>query len=688
MTQPPTSGYTSFDAALVRRHYMAALCIAGALAIVSFVVMQLALLTHEFNLRLTALGAEQMSLFQRAGQQTRNLLQAASDSDATVEDIDRMRGQLLVTTTRLLHDHEELLHLDAQGLMGVIQTHIADPYYFSHPYELDRRLREFIRDAEFVAKTDVVALRQDYSDWAPVVLTMASNGSLLRGLDESITAFAAATSRHMLLSRYVLLALTVLTLTTLALESVWIFKPLVSRLQSEHEKISRSERKLNHLAHHDPLTGLPNRARFNEALAQRVAAAPARFGLIAVDLDDFKQVNDTLGHSGGDALLMEVARRLQKSLREGDIAARLGGDEFAVLVGPIDDAEELSAVAKRLHLELTQPVGDDGWSMQPRGSIGAALFPDDASTPGALLQRADMAMYAAKAQGRTGGSSVCVYALAPEPGALNPRAFDAELRAALERDELFVEYQPKCRLSDGAHVGFEALVRWQHPQRGRLAPDAFLACTERLQLMPQLTQAVLGSAARDIARWRALGFEPGAVAINMPDVMLANELAGPAIEKALTAHGLPWTALSVEVTEDVFLDRRSAGKVRGAVQALRERGMRISFDDFGTGYASLTHLRDFPFDEIKIDRSFIKALGAEPHCDVIVRALIQLGQGLHKTVVAEGVETAAQEAFLIEHGCDEVQGYRLARPMVFDAATRWLSERGAVLSARGQAHAT
>lgn len=665
-----------FDAASVRRHYRVALSIVALLSILSFVTMQLALLTHQFNLRLASLGNEQMSLFQRSGLLTRNLLQAAGDPDATNEDLERMREQILQTTARLIRSHDDLLRLDAEGVLGIVKTNVAARYYFTQPYELDRKLREFVRDAEFLAKADLGSLRQQYANWAPVMLTMASNGTMIRGFDEAMAEFASTTSKHMQMSQRILLAMTLLMLVTLALETVFIFKPLVSRLQTEHEQLSLSERELDHLAHHDPLTGLANRARFDQALSKQIASSDhsgQQFGILVVDLDDFKLINDSMGHPAGDALLVEVAKRLTACLRGGDVAARLGGDEFAVLVSEVKNPTQLSALAHRLHEALIQAFTYEGQALRPRGSIGGAVYPADADHLDLLLKRADMAMYAAKIDGKAGGPAIQMYADAKAPAALPSQPLDRDLREGIERGELFVEYQPKCRLKDGQHRSFEALVRWSHPTLGRLLPDSFLEMAHRLSLMPELTRAVLTVVADDLARWRSMGLTPGPVAINMPEVMLARDLAGAAIDEALAVHGLPSSSLSIEITEEVFADRRAAVRVRHCVEGLRRRGMRIAFDDFGTGFASLTHLRDFPLDEIKIDRSFIRELGVDRSCDVIVCALIQLGQGLGKHIVAEGVETAAQEAFLLGQGCDEVQGYRYARPLSFEAASEWLS---------------
>ena len=560
-------------------------------------------------------------------------------------------------------------------MFGWVRPNVAAKYYFRKPYELDQRLREFVHDAEFLSKADIELLRRQYSHWAPVMLTMSANGTMIRGFEDAITEFKAMTARQMTLSKHILLALTALTLVTLVLESAFIFKPLVARLRFEHEQLSRSEQQLDHLAHHDPLTGLANRTKFNEMLAHAIRGAQGNktIGLLILDLDDFKLVNDSWGHTTGDALLVEVGNRLRSVVREHDFAARLGGDEFAILVGDLTRPDDLLAVARRVHREIAQPLMHEGIPIHPRGSIGGCLHSEASDRADLLLKRADSAMYQAKVLSKSGGLPIHIYGETDIAAAMDEHALTIDLREGIPRGELFVEYQPKCSSIDGAHQGFEALVRWMHPRRGRIPPGDFLDLAERSNLMVPLTRAVLDHVAADLAKWRAASIRPGPVAINMPEAVLARGLVLSQIEAALQPHGLPLDAISVEVTEDVFVDRRSIDGVRKSLENLRDHGILVAFDDFGTGYASLTHLRGFPFDEIKVDRSFIQELGADANCDVIVKALIDVAHALGKTVVAEGVETRAQLEFLKTHRCDAIQGYLYARPLKFDAASQWLA---------------
>jgi EAL domain-containing protein (putative c-di-GMP-specific phosphodiesterase class I) len=311
-------------------------------------------------------------------------------------------------------------------------------------------------------------------------------------------------------------------------------------------------------------------------------------------------------------------------------------------------------------------------------SIGVSIFPDHAQSSPRLQTLADRALYRAKSQ----GGGVC---LLDGPMLEATRAEDelqADIIGAFRRREFGFHYQTKVRLSDGAHVGFEALARWHHPRLGIIYPDTFIPLLERMGLMVELTRHLLDQVAQDVAGWRAAGLTPGPVAVNLPEAVLGTHLALREIENVLTRYELPWSALTVELTEDVFIDR-SLTQIQDNVRELSRRGVHVALDDFGTGYASLTHLKNFPFDEIKIDRSFISDIGSDPNSERIASAMIALGRDLGKTVVAEGIETPAQRGWLREHGCNLGQGYLFGRPEpAEEAGARIASVAGLVNAAR------
>jgi diguanylate cyclase (GGDEF)-like protein len=424
------------------------------------------------------------------------------------------------------------------------------------------------------------------------------------------------------------------------------------------------------LAHTDELTGLGNRRLLWTKLADALESAnddTETLSLLIVDLDDFKEINDTLGHSVGDQLLVEIGARLRSTLREDDVLTRQGGDEFAVVLRDAGICDAAGA-AGRLLDQLAEPVVLGDMSVRVRASIGVALAPLHASTADELLQHADVAMYRAKA-GRTG---FAVYT----PG-LDERSHDrlrtaGELADGLERGEVIVHYQPVVRVSDGTPVSVEALVRWNHPERGLLAPDQFLAVAAQAGLMRRLTEVVVGTALSDVRAWRGVGIDiPVAVNLSASDVL---DLGLPEfISACLAEHDLPGSALLLEIVEDSLM--ADLDQVRATLGGIRELGVRIAVDDFGTGHSSLARMCDLPVDELKLDRSFVGRMCDDPRPGAIVNAAVQLADVFALTVVAEGVEDARTLAALGEVGCELAQGFYIARPMPFERTVSWLGER-------------
>lgn len=420
-------------------------------------------------------------------------------------------------------------------------------------------------------------------------------------------------------------------------------------------------------AHHDVLTGLPNRALFQATLdtsLHRAAADGAGVGLILLDLDAFKEVNDTLGHDSGDALLKEVARRLSGAIDPGDLVARLGGDEFVIIVDRnqtgADCERSLGALANRILDALHPPMPIGGRIVSPRASLGLALYPQHARNAADLFTDADLALYAAKASGRN-----CATLFDPTLRAnIEERVrVTREMRASLDEGcGLVPFYQPKVDLVSGAVIGFEALARWQHPTRGLLMPNAFSTVFDDPEIGIAVGSALRRQVLADIAGWLGRDLDPGRVFINLSAAQFAQgDLAGGILED-IERSGVPRDHVGVEVTETVLLAGH-AERVNAVLDTLHGAGIRIALDDFGTGYASLTHLKQFPVDEIKIDRSFVRDLERDANDAAIVTAVLQLGRSLNLAVTAEGVETLEQATFLRAEGCTNVQGYLYGKPM-------------------------
>ncbi|MEV5754031.1 EAL domain-containing protein [Actinoallomurus sp. NPDC052308] len=442
---------------------------------------------------------------------------------------------------------------------------------------------------------------------------------------------------------------------------------------------------------HDGLTGLPNRKllimRTEEALAQarheaeraltargRDHEPPRRVGLFLLDLDRFKEVNDTLGHPTGDRLLQLVAHRLTHSVRPGDLVARLGGDEFAVLLPTVRDARGAREVAARLRAALNEPVRLDGMSFDLEASVGIALHPDHAPDFELLLQRADVAMYVAK-ENRTG---VEIYS--PDRDRNSPERLgrQGQLRRAIDRRELELFFQPKLFLGNGRPVGMEALLRWRHPQKGLLTPEQFLPIAEQTYLMRGITDFVVDAALTQVARWWKAGLRVQ-VAINASGRDLLDSALTEMIAAGLLRHEVPPQALQLEITERILMNEPAYAA--DTVQALAALGIPLSLDDFGTGYSSLVRLKSLPVEEIKIDASFVSRLREAGDDAIIVRSIIDLARTLGLRSVAEGVENPETEHLLRNLGCDAGQGYHFQPPMTAAEATDWLREHVTKLQA-------
>ncbi|MER7815436.1 bifunctional diguanylate cyclase/phosphodiesterase [Streptomyces sp. NPDC096153] len=421
----------------------------------------------------------------------------------------------------------------------------------------------------------------------------------------------------------------------------------------------------------DPLTKLPNRQWLLErtwTALEEAEGIGARSALVLIDLDRFRSVNDTLGHLAGDRLLLQIAERLKLALPRGAEAARLGGDEFAVLLPTTDSTTSAQRVARHLVGQLSSPLDLDGLTLVLEASAGLAVFPDHALDAEGLLRRADVAMYQAK-RDRTG---VEVYESKRDSNTPDRLGLLGDLRRALDAGEVELHYQPKVRF-DGHVAGLEALVRWVHPDRGRVPPDEFIAIAESSGLMPHLTEYVLESALGQVAEWRSQGLEvPVAVNVSPRDVHTPG-FAG-SVAARLARHGVPAGALQLEITEHVLLeDPQRAGDT---LAALTGHGVKMSLDDFGTGYSSLVHLRRLPVSELKIDRSFVARLAIDAEDAEIVRCTVDLAHSLGLLVVAEGVEDDETWERLRDLGCDAVQGWLVAAAMPPQETTAWLRARG------------
>lgn len=453
-------------------------------------------------------------------------------------------------------------------------------------------------------------------------------------------------------------------------EMVKLLQRLADNVSFAIENFDRAEEKteaderIKYLATHDGLTDLPNRAMFAELLNTSIKTARRyrkKLALLFLDLDRFKVINDTLGHADGDALLVEMANRLRQTLRGSDVVARLGGDEFVVVLPEIADQHEVALVARKLLSAVVKPVILRGQECRVTASIGVALYPENGNDVQTLTKCADMAMYLAKEEGK---NDFRFFSNDMKTQSIERLMLETNLRKGLERDEFVLQYQPKIDLRTGQITGVEALLRWNQPDIGMLPPNSFIPLAEETGLIVPIGRWVLKTACEQHMAWQRAGLPAVCMAINLSPRQFQHEHLLRDIDETLAATGMPPELLELEITEGMVM--QNVDRAIGLLTEIKKRGVRLAMDDFGTGYSSMALIKRFPIDTLKIDRSFIRDLPENTDDKAIADAIIGLGKALRLTIVAEGVETTEQEAFLRDHACDEMQGFLFSRPVSAD----------------------
>ncbi|CAA7620516.1 EAL domain-containing protein [Magnetospirillum sp. UT-4] len=442
-------------------------------------------------------------------------------------------------------------------------------------------------------------------------------------------------------------------------------------LFSDLTELRRKDEQIRHYAYHDPLTGLPNRLLLQDRLSHAIEVAKrerTRLAVLFIDLDRFKIVNDSLGHDAGDTLLVEITGRLKDGLRRSDTIARLGGDEFVVILTGFTNAAEIADIAAKIISSVERPVAVKGHSVNVGASIGISLYPQDGEDGAILMRSADTAMYGAKNAGR---STFSFFDASMNGAALERLELEEALRRAIERGEFALHYQPKINLDAGLAVGAEALIRWHTPDGRTVPPTQFIPIAEETGLIEHIGEWVIEEAVRQIADWRRRGLGELKVAVNVSARQFHNGLLPDRISAVLDKHGVPPSALEVELTEStVMADPDSTIRQMGR---LRTIGIEVSIDDFGVGYSNLSNLKILPLGTVKIDRSFVTGVATHPHNAAIVEAIIGLAGALGMKVVAEGVESDADEAHLVARKCHIAQGFKYAQPLPADQFEAWLA---------------
>ena len=455
-------------------------------------------------------------------------------------------------------------------------------------------------------------------------------------------------------------------------ESINFLHGITNTIASAMDRKMADDR-LTHLAQFDPITDLPNRTLYTDRLWQTITQASRDkrpVGVLFIDLDRFKIINDTLGHTCGDEVLLQVAQRLAQCVRAGDTVGRLGGDEFAIALANLARAEDAGTVARKIGDALSRPFMVEGEQVYVSASLGISIYPIDGADPDTLLKNADTAMYRAKEAGR---NTYQFYLSQMNQRAIERLKLETQLRGALDRGEFLLHYQPKVNLADGAITGFEALLRWQHPERGLVPPADFISILEDTALIIPVGDWVLATVCKQLKQWQAMGLRVQPVAVNLSARQFNQKNLDAVIGDIINAHGVAPGMLEFELTESMLMsDSEAAVRI---LKNMKAYGVRLSVDDFGTGYSSLAYLKRFPLDSLKIDRAFIRDVSIDADDATIAAAIINLAHNLKMNVVAEGVETEEQLDFLKGHGCDEMQGYYFARPMSVSDCTRALEEQ-------------
>jgi diguanylate cyclase (GGDEF)-like protein len=485
----------------------------------------------------------------------------------------------------------------------------------------------------------------------PLALDAAPRGTLVVYLDQSDQAAV--------LSRYFNLVAAI----TLLLLSAGIAVPGAFAWMRENQR-RKAEEQLRYLEAHDPLTGLSNRESFGEALAgamERMHRDRTHIAVLCLDIDKFKEINEAADHSGGDQVLRDIGARIQSTLREGDLIARLGADEFAIALVDITNLGDVMAFMNRLVEVLRRPIQVSGKEMLVTTSVGIALAPADGDTAPMALRHAGIALARAKGDG---GQRMCFFEQSMDKALQRRRMVEHELRLALGREEFEVVYQPQYDLATERQCGSEALIRWQHPVHGKIAPGHFISVAEDTGLIVPLGEWVLRRACADAAKWP----EPLFVSVNLSPAQFRDGDVAETVAQVLAETGLPPERLELEITENLLIN--DTEEVLSKLNRLRQLGVAIAMDDFGTGYSSLSYLARFPFSKIKIDRQFIRNMTRDPAMRAIVKTIIALGRSLEITITAEGVETEEQAAMLREFGCPQVQGFLYGYPGASNADTK------------------
>jgi diguanylate cyclase len=647
--------------------YRIALGLLALFIALGVVLNHVSITLQQRQVRISSLAAEQSRLFASIGERVRGLLDAGARGQMPESTFLALRQSVVESCDHLQANMAEILALDSEPVAGFMRLNAMTPIYRDVPHRLEEKTEQYLLAARQLAALSTVDLGARTRAWVPMDIAVSTGSAIQHSYDVAMAEAQRSARYSVALMDLLQRSAAVALMLILVLEGQLLFAPLVRMLEREETRNRVYQQTLQQQARTDQLTGLANRIEFQDLL-DRCAANAVSGVLVLLDLDRFKPVNDLFGHLAGDGLLKVVSERIEMCMRGQGLAARLGGDEFALVFSKGMKLASLQSALAALARAIEQPVQVEGWEIQPAVSMGAVMFGTHEEHPDDLYVAADAALYRAKRL----RCSFVIYDDQMRAQEEARRRMAMELRQGMQRNELCVHYQPQFELVSGRCCGFEALIRWQHPTRGLVTADSFIRVAERIGLVPEITRLVVDAVARDLRGWLDAGLDPGVVAINVPEEMFITDVAVKMLDESLTRLAVPCERICIEVTEDVFLNR-DVDSIAERFAAMRDRGFRVAFDDFGTGHASLSHLKRFPFDELKIDRSFTCDIAMDIKSREIVRALLTIASNLGKSVIAEGIETAEQKSILVSEGCARGQGYLYSRSVTAVEAQRFMT---------------
>jgi diguanylate cyclase (GGDEF)-like protein len=676
MQQPAVSPGSGKLILLIKSAYWVALLIIAAMAMASYILLQQMMAAQQRDESLVSLASTQKALSQRV------VFLANAAGAANPEHQPELVASLRQANEEFETNYDLLLERTGADPMSPARLDPAsiESVLFAKPHHLDyfsmglaangwRFISALETELKMNGASKGYLAGKERAQLDETVATATLEG--YTALGERIGAAANQRLASMLnMHRTLFYA----TIGVIILVALFIFRPMSDVILKKTHELVDARNSMAFIAVHDGLTGLHNRTFLTDHFDQLIKGAQRRderLAVVQLDLDRFKQINDTLGHAAGDYVLVVTAQRMRDACRASDLCVRLGGDEFVMILSAPGTTEDINMVAKRIMARINDPIAFQGATILPGASAGIAVYPIDADNARDLVVHADLALYSAKKQG---GGAYSFFSEELRRELEHRKQLEHDMRVAIAAKSFQVYFQPQVSLTNGAIAGVEALVRWNHAERGMIAPGEFIPVAEKSGLMAAIGRIVIGKAIGEAAGWHNAGIPFGRLAVNVSGTELREPDFDTFLFETLEAAGLPPQKLSLEIVESVILDDEKTG-IAAKLRQIRAAGVHLELDDFGTGYASLSHVNPNEIDRLKIDRRFVQNINANGDNSKIVRAITELARGLGISIIAEGAETEAELTSLLSIGCDQVQGYSIAFPMPTDKAREWLAQR-------------